>query len=329
MEAEPDPATHPHLRDPGQPQVAATKSAAARPRRHRVSSRRKSGRCSRTSATSATRRRRRKSRAGSCSTRARGSAAAATTGRRWCRAISRRACSSRRSVTRTRISRCRRKSRAGSCPDEVIKDFEKWVQMGAPDPREGAAKVDDEAGYVGGGEGLVGVAAGEKSARAAGERRRVAEERHRPLPPRRAGGEGAEAGGRCGQAHAAAARHFRPHRPAAEHPGHRRVSQGQLARCLQQGRGPPARLPAVRRKMGPPLARCGAVCGEHGQGHQPRFPQCLALSRLRHRGVQQGQAVRPVPARANRRRSPPGQGRQATRRATRRHRLSGAWAPRA
>ena len=29
----------------------------------------------------------------------------------------------------------------GKLPDEVIKDFEKWVQMGAPDPRDGAAKV--------------------------------------------------------------------------------------------------------------------------------------------------------------------------------------------
>ncbi len=77
-------------------------------------------------------------------------------------------------------------------------------------------EVRDEAGHVGGGEGLVGVAAAEKVARAAGERCRVAEERHRSLPPRRDGGEGAEAGGRCGEAHAAAARHFRPHRAAAE-----------------------------------------------------------------------------------------------------------------
>ena len=29
----------------------------------------------------------------------------------------------------------------GKLPDDVIKDFEKWVQMGAPDPRDGAAKV--------------------------------------------------------------------------------------------------------------------------------------------------------------------------------------------
>lgn len=29
----------------------------------------------------------------------------------------------------------------GKLPDSVIQDFEKWVQMGAPDPREGAAKV--------------------------------------------------------------------------------------------------------------------------------------------------------------------------------------------
>ena len=29
----------------------------------------------------------------------------------------------------------------GKLPDEVIQDFEKWVQMGAPDPRDGAAQV--------------------------------------------------------------------------------------------------------------------------------------------------------------------------------------------
>ena len=29
----------------------------------------------------------------------------------------------------------------GKLSDDIIKDFEKWVQMGAPDPRDGAAKV--------------------------------------------------------------------------------------------------------------------------------------------------------------------------------------------
>ena len=33
------------------------------------------------------------------------------------------------------------KKSGGKLPDDVIKDFEKWVQMGAPDPRDGAAKV--------------------------------------------------------------------------------------------------------------------------------------------------------------------------------------------
>jgi hypothetical protein len=33
------------------------------------------------------------------------------------------------------------KKEGGKLADEVIKDFEKWVQMGAPDPREGGAKV--------------------------------------------------------------------------------------------------------------------------------------------------------------------------------------------
>jgi carboxyl-terminal processing protease len=33
------------------------------------------------------------------------------------------------------------KKEGGKLADDVIKDFEKWVQMGAPDPRDGAAKV--------------------------------------------------------------------------------------------------------------------------------------------------------------------------------------------
>ena len=33
------------------------------------------------------------------------------------------------------------KKEGGKLPDAVIADFEKWVQMGAPDPRDGAAKV--------------------------------------------------------------------------------------------------------------------------------------------------------------------------------------------
>jgi len=33
------------------------------------------------------------------------------------------------------------KSAGGKLPDAVIQDFEKWVGMGAPDPRNGAAKV--------------------------------------------------------------------------------------------------------------------------------------------------------------------------------------------
>jgi hypothetical protein len=33
------------------------------------------------------------------------------------------------------------KKEGGKLPDDVIRDFEKWVQMGAPDPREGPARV--------------------------------------------------------------------------------------------------------------------------------------------------------------------------------------------
>ena len=61
------------------------------------------------------------------------------------------------------------------------------------------------------------------------------------------------------QAHAAAARDVRPHRPAADARGDRRVSRRRLAAGLREGRGSPARLAALRRALGPALAGCRAL----------------------------------------------------------------------
>ena len=75
-----------------------------------------------------------------------------------------------------------------------------------------------------------------------------------------------------------------------------------LSRCLAAPGRPPARFARVRRALGAALARRGALRRERRLRvrHAPR--RRLALSRLRDPVDSRGQAVRPVPARATRRR---------------------------
>ena len=62
-----------------------------------------------------------------------------------------------------------------------------------------------------------------------------------------------------GQAHADPPRLLRPDRPAADAGGGERVPRRQLAERLREGRGPPARVAALRRALGPALARHRAL----------------------------------------------------------------------
>ena len=99
---------------------------------------------------------------------------------------------------------------------------------------------------------------------------------------RRAEGEAARALPRRRQGHAAPPREPRPHRPAADAGGSRRVPRRHLARRLREGGRPPARLAPLRRALGPPLARPRPLRRERRLQGRRRPPQRLAVPRLRH-----------------------------------------------
>ena len=101
------------------------------------------------------------------------------------------ACLSRRSDTRTTNSRCRRRR---SFRDEVIADFEKWIALGAADPRGGAVKVVARTRSISRRAGTSGPSSHRSEDAAAGRQGRgLAAERHRPLSAGRVGSEGTEA----------------------------------------------------------------------------------------------------------------------------------------
>ena len=104
------------------------------------------------------------------------------------------------------------------------------------------------------------------------------------------------------QDHAASARHTGPDGSAAVAGRRAGLSVRSFAGRFREGCRPPARLAAIRRALGPPLARPRALrrhwrlqrrCGAAGY---------LAIPRLRDPVVQRGQAVRPFRPRADRRR---------------------------
>ena len=100
---------------------------------------------------------------------------------------------------------------------------------------------------------------------------------------------------------------LRPDRAAPYHrPGCRGVPRRRGSRSRGRGpaRRPPARLTAIRRALGATLARCRPLQRIQRDGAQLHLPARLALPRLRHRSLQQGQALRPVCPRAARRRPP-------------------------
>ena len=149
---------------------------------------------------------------------------------------------------------------------------------------------------------------------AGGQGRRVAEGGDRPLPPGRAGGEGAPARPAGRPADADPPRYVRPHRPAADPRGGRRLPQRSRPRGVREGHRAPARLPPVRRALGPALAGRGPVrrlAGRAGDRRRGRHRGSLAVSGLGHRRLQSRPAVRPIRPRPGR--GGPGPGRRARR----------------
>ena len=139
--------------------------------------------------------------------------------------------------------------------------------------------------------------------------------------------EGLEAGSRRRQADADPARDARSHRAAADAGRDRRVRERRGAGRVCQGGGSPARVAALRRSVGPHLARRralrrGRLPVARSQGPRPEpVSERLPVSRLGDQGVQRRHAVRPVRAGAARRRP-------AGRRSAARAHAAGAGLPR-
>ena len=143
----------------------------------------------------------------------------------------------------------------GKLPDDVIDDFVKWISLGAPDPRTGNSSADSA------------------SERIADPRSHWAFQRpsrptvpvvqdeswphtdDRPLRSAQAGIDRAHAVAASEPTGTLATTLLRPHRPAAHGRGARRVRR-RSERCpLRGNRRSAARVAAVRRTLGPPLAR--------------------------------------------------------------------------
>ena len=107
------------------------------------------------------------------------------------------------------------------------------------------------------------------------------------------------------------------HRPATDRAGDAGLSGRRLTGCLGAGGRPAARLAALRRALGPPLARPRPLRRDQLLRAGRRQAPCLAVSRLRDPRLQRRQALRPVRDRAARRR----RAARAHRRLPDRHRL--------
>ena len=103
----------------------------------------------------------------------------------------------------------------------------------------------------------------------------VAEDRHRSLRAGAARARGPRAGARRRQAHADPPRHARSDRPAADARGDRGVRERRVARRVREGRRSAAGVAALRRSVGPALARRRA----------------LRRGRLPHRSIRSGAAT--------------------------------------
>ena len=121
---------------------------------------------------------------------------------------------------------------------------------------------------------------------------------------RQAGRERADAVATGRRSHADSPRLHRSDRPQADLRRSRGVRQRRVAEQIREARRHTAGHAAVRRAMGTPLARRRAVRrGQSRQHHEPAVSARVAVSRLGHRGAEQGCALRPLRQAAARGRS--------------------------
>ena len=151
---------------------------------------------------------------------------------------------------------------ADPLPEATIAQLRAWIDQGAADARR-AGKLHSSADHGRNANrrrsGTLGVHQANAPRAATGCANGMAAQRDRSL---RAGAprerEAAAVAGGI-EIDAAPARDARPHRPAADAGRGRRVPRRHRARRLRARRRPPARLAALRRALGPPVARPRAL----------------------------------------------------------------------
>ena len=195
----------------------------------------------------------------------------------------------------------------GKLKDREIEVLSRWVAMGLPWPETKAATPADATASGGtryrrssGGSGHFSRSRPSPCRPSA---TRPGPHRHRPLS---AGGSRAERARtrRAGRpAHPDPSGHLRPDRPAADARGDRRVPRRPIAGGVRPGRRSAAGLAALRRALGPALARRRPLRRRPRPdpvARGERLPRGLALSRLGRRRLQPRPAVcgvRPLPGR--------------------------------
>ncbi len=156
----------------------------------------------------------------------------------------------------------------GKLPDAVIHDFEKWVQMGAPDPREGAKKVAVKKEAYEEAKKWWAWQPPQKSAGARGEKQRVAADGDRPLSARGPDAKGLAPVGDADKATLLRRVYFDliglPPTPEELDAFLRDTSPEALAKVVDRLLA----APQYRRALGPALARRGPLCREQRQGRE-------------------------------------------------------------
>ena len=197
----------------------------------------------------------------------------------------------------------------GKLQDREIEVLTRWVALGLPWPETKAGDREPPRWNTAApphrcAAAVLGVPAGQARGRAGRPRRRPG-----PGPPstascwrpsRSKGLRPADAGR---QAHPDPTGDVRPDRPAADARGGRRLPRRSVARGVCTSRRPPAGLAAVRRALGPALARRRPLRRRPRPdpvARGERFPRGLALPGLGRRGLQSRSVVpgvRPPPGR--------------------------------
>ena len=184
----------------------------------------------------------------------------------------------------------------GKLRADQIEDLRNWVRAGMPWPEAALPACRSSAE-----ERPLGIQSSGTPAAACRPQCRVAAQSDRPVRTRASREGESRALARSRSRHADPPPEPGPDRAAAHARGNRRVSRRPPSRCLRPSGGSPARLAALRRALGTPLAGCGAL-RRHQRLRLRQSARDVALPRLGDQRAQSRHAVRRVHDRATGRR---------------------------